>query len=392
MHPGLLALRQAVLSEHEVAQNGRSRTAETAEVAATISTMLLSIRQILDESVAWRLRRQPRENEMREQDKHMSEMPLSAAADMPPEAQARYSAFMQRKVTQLQQELLQIDAYQARIEKLDASMTARLHELTVGVFWPHRAADLDLMLELGTGYVALDEIDRPLSSAMSCRVGDDYAMLGMMVTTPRLQAQGTGRRLLRRVMADCLGRDLRLSATRSGYRLYQDAGFVPVGLIYQHQGVVRPIHAPAPMSGLEIRPFDPHTDLAALRALDTHAYGAARDVMMDAFLARSETVVAWRDGAMAGFGSMRNFGKGKVIGPLVAEQDEMAMHLAAHFLMQNAGQFIRLDTLVQSERFGAFLAAAGMGVFDTVTEMRLGRLRRAITGPLTYGLAMQSLG
>ena len=30
--------------------------------------------------------------------------------------------------------------------------------------------------------------------------------------------------------------------------------------------------------------------------------------------------------------------------------------------------------------------------FHTVTDMRFGRLRRARSGPMTYGLAMQSLG
>ena len=45
-------------------------------------------------------------------------------------------------------------------------------------------------------------------------MGEDFAMLGMMVTVPRLQARGAGKWLLQRVLADCAGRDLRLSATR----------------------------------------------------------------------------------------------------------------------------------------------------------------------------------
>lgn len=314
-----------------------------------------------------------------------------AAAAMPPEALARYRGFMRREAPAIQREWLPVDNYKARIEPLDPSMAGLLHELTVSVFWPHRAHDLKLMLRFGTGYIALDEIGRPLSSTMCFRHGEDFAMFGMMATTPRLQAQGAGGRLLRRVMADCAGRDLRLSATRSGYRLYESAGFTPVGLIRQHQGVARAIHPPAPLPGLTLRPAG-RGDRAAVRALDEAAYGAPRADLLDRLLDLSETVMALRGDDATGFAMMRPFGKGRVIGPVVAEDAETAIRLAAHFIDRNAGRFLRLDTPIESEPFAAFLAAAGLGVSDTVTEMRLGRMRRALSGPQSWGLASHSLG
>ena len=133
-------------------------------------------------------------------------------------------------------------------------------------------------------------------------------------------------------------------------------------------------------------------DRPAIAALDRHAYGAARTSILSAVRGVSEGIVAERGGEIEGFAMMRTFGKGRVIGPLVAEQDGVAMQLAAHFILANEGAFLRLDTIVESERFEAFVSAAGLGVYDTVTDMRFGRLRRARSGPMTYGLAMQSLG
>ncbi|MBT9385103.1 GNAT family N-acetyltransferase [Pseudooceanicola sp. CBS1P-1] len=326
-----------------------------------------------------------------DQDPSAIPLPQGSAAQMPPEALSRYRAFMRREAPKVQDDWMQVDIYKATIEALDPSMVNRLHELTVSVFWPHRAPDIELVVGLGTGYVALDEIGRPLSSVMGFCSDPDFAMLGMMVTMPRLQAQGTGGRLLRRVMTDCQGRDLRLSATRQGYRLYESAGFTPVGLVYQHQGIARAIRPPASVPGLSLRPLEPR-DMEAVLGLDLHAFGAARRAILDVLLGASEAIVAERGGQIEGFAMMRNFGKGKVIGPLIAEQDDVAMQLAAHFIMAQEGSFLRLDTIVESERFEAFLSAAGMGVYDTVTDMRFGRLRRATTGPVTYGLAMQSLG
>lgn len=325
------------------------------------------------------------------QDQSDLALPPGSAELMPPEALCRYRAFMRREAPKVESDWLKVDSYKARIEQLDISAVDRVHELTVSVFWPHRAPDLAMVLDLGTGYVALDEIGRPLSTAMAFPSGEDFAMFGMMVTTPRLQAQGTGSRLLRRVMRDQAGRDLRLSATREGYRLYEAAGFTPVGLVSQHQGVARAIHPPEPVPGVSVRPMEPG-DMEAIRALDAHAYGATRTAILDALLAVSEVLVAERGGAVEGFAMMRNFGKGQVIGPVVAEQDRLAMQLAAVFIMAHEGEFLRLDTIVDSERFEAFVSAAGLGVYDTVTDMRYGRLRRAQSGPMTYGLAMQSLG
>ncbi|MFW2541220.1 GNAT family N-acetyltransferase [Primorskyibacter sp. 2E107] len=290
------------------------------------------------------------------------------------------------------EERLLLDTFEATIRRITPDDRPLLHELTVSVFWPHKARDLDTFLALGQGYIALDEIGRPIGSAMYFTMGTDFAMLGMMVTTPRLQALGAGRRLLRRILKDCEGRDLRLSATKSGFWLYESAGFETVATISQQQGMVRPIHLPEPAHGLTLRALQP-SDHAAVQALDRHAYGAARTDVLDA-MGRLSTgaVVVERAGAVCGFAMMRDFGKGAVIGPVVAEHDQMAMQLCAPLLQQCEGRFARLDTPQHSDHFKAFLNAAGLGVFDTVTEMRIGLSRRATDGALLYGLASHSLG
>lgn len=285
---------------------------------------------------------------------------------------------------------LRIDAYDTSAEPLGLAQRRLLHELTVGVLWPHRDHDLDLFLSLGRGYLATDEIGRPVGSAMYFPMSDDFAMLGMMVTVPRLQARGAGKWLLQRIMADCAGRDLRLSATRSGYRLYAAAGFVPVGMIRQQQGVARAARAPE-VPGLQIREMRPE-DTAAVQALDLAAYGAARTEVLAALMQLSTGLVAVRGGKVRGYALHRPFGRGTVIGPVLATDDAMAMQLVAPLITANAGRFTRLDTPVDSDAFAAFLADAGLTGFDTVTEMRIGPQRRGTKGARIYALASHSLG
>lgn len=286
---------------------------------------------------------------------------------------------------------LVLDNFQATVRKIRPADRQLLHELTVSVFWPHRDHDLDLFIALGEGYLAIDEIGRPMGSAMYFPMGDDFSMLGMMVTAPRLQTQGAGRWLLNQIMADCAGRDLRLSATRAAYWLYESVGFLPVNTIWQHQGIARDIHLPTPVAGVETRQlFD--ADIPAILALDGSAFGANRSEILEVLLGLSEGRVAVRNGEIVGYALVRQFGRGRVIGPVIAEEDRMAMQLIAPLIQAHAGTFLRLDVPLRSELFATFLAASGMGAYDTVTEMRIGPHRRASSDAQLFGLAAHSLG
>ena len=292
---------------------------------------------------------------------------------------------------QAEESHLVLDNYQATVRRIRPDDNGLLHQLTVSVFWPHRDHDIDLLISLGQGYIAIDEIGRPMGSAMYFPMGDDFSMFGMMVTAPRLQTQGAGRWLLNQIMTDCAGRDLRLSATRAAYWLYESEGFVPVATIWQHQGIARGIHLRPPVAGVETRPLG-EADMPALLALDRPAFGADRSEILTVLLGLSEGRVAVRDGKIVGYALMRQFGRGKVIGPVVTEDDRMAMQLVAPLIQANTGTFLRLDVPLRSELLASFLAASGMGIYDTVTEMRIGPHRRTSSGAQLFGLSAHSLG
>ena len=286
---------------------------------------------------------------------------------------------------------LELDNFQAEIHRITKEDRPLLHELTVGVYWPHRDHDLDFFISLGQGYLAVDEIGRAMGSAMHFQIGDDFAAFGMMVTAPRLQTQGAGRWLLNQIMSECEGRDLRLNATRAGYWLYESAGFIPIGLIYQHQGIARPIYLPEAVEGVEIRPYT-QNDLARIATFDATAFGADRTVLLKPLSELSKGCVALRNGEIVGYTLIRSFGRGKVIGPIVTDDERIAMQMIAPFIQENAGSFLRVDTPMNKTRFTSFLSAAGMGLYDTVTEMYVGKQRRALEGTQLFGLAAQSLG
>ena len=93
-----------------------------------------------------------------------------------------------------------------------------LHALTASVGWPHRPKDWDFLIRAGKGLAAVDGIGRVFGTAMWFPHGEDFATVGLVVTSPRTQAQGGGRWLMDHVLEHCRGRDLALNSTRAARR------------------------------------------------------------------------------------------------------------------------------------------------------------------------------
>jgi GNAT superfamily N-acetyltransferase len=281
----------------------------------------------------------------------------------------------------------QLESYELTARPMGMEDVPALHALSIGVQWPHRPEDWAMLIRLGQGVVAEDKIGRVVGSAMWWPMGPDLARIGMVITTPRLQEHGAGRWLMHQIAGPIGGRDKVLTATRAALRLYLSLGFRPGLTVHQHQGIV--VEAPTAVPGA--RPMMA-ADEAAVRALDAAALTAERRAVLDALLSVSEGTVVERGGEVVGFALCRRFGRGHVVGPVVAASEADAVALVAPHAAAHAGRFLRLDTQEAEGPFRAYLEACGLPLFDTATSMSLGR-DRAPEGPARiYGLASHSLG
>ena len=281
----------------------------------------------------------------------------------------------------------QLDSYELTARPMGLEDIPALHALSIGVQWPHRPEDWAMLIRLGHGVVAEDAIGRVVGSAMWWPMGPDLARIGMVITTPRLQEQGAARWLMHQIVGPIGARDKVLTATRAALRLYLSLGFRPGPTVYQYQGIVAetPTVVPGALPMMA-------ADEAAVRALDGAALTAERRAVLDELLAVSEGTVVERGGEVAGFALCRRFGRGQVVGPVVAASEADALALIAPHVAAHAGRFLRLDTREAEGSFRAYLEECGLSLFDTATSMSLGR-DRAPEGPVkTYALASHSLG
>jgi hypothetical protein len=137
----------------------------------------------------------------------------------------------------------------------------------------------------------------------------------------------------------------------------------------------------------------PSDRLSEIAALDARAFGTDRAKVL-ALLAEDASIVTLsRGGEIVGYSMSREFGRGFVVGPTVARNDQDAVHLTAVHLKRLAGRFTRVDTRERDGVFAEFLQQSGLGVAETVTTMSKGRrfLNRVDNGPWVYGLAGHAL-
>jgi predicted N-acetyltransferase YhbS len=262
------------------------------------------------------------------------------------------------------------------------------HGLSQAVSWPHRAEDWAFALSLGDG-LALELGGRLVGTAMSWPFGERWGALGMVIVAPELQGRGLGRRLMDAAVAQLGERGIQLHATPAGEPLYRSFGFVATATIRQHQGAAFSVGLVPPRAGERLRPAG-HADLPVLERLDAAATGMARGAAIATLLREAEAIVLDRDGVASGFAMLRRFGRGQVIGPVIAPDQDAARLLVAHWLGQRQGEFIRID-VTEDSALSPWLEAAGLPEVDLVTRMVRGT-PPAPAAVRAFGLISQALG
>jgi len=276
-----------------------------------------------------------------------------------------------------------------RYRRFGTKDVAAAHKLSLAVRWPHRIEDWEFARRLGTGHVA-EESRGLVGTVLSWKFGPRHAALGMVIVDPQWQGRGVGRELMARALADLGDRTVLLHATPAGQGLYARLGFAPVGKVDQHQGTARNVPPASLSRGERLRPVG-RSDAAKLSALAARATGMSRSNAIAALLAAAEGIVLDRNGEPIGFALIRRFGKGQLVGPVVAPDVGRAKALIGHWIASSARQFLRID-VGSGSGLGEWLASLGLPKVDTVVVMVRGKPPHPDAGLRQYAIANQALG
>lgn len=252
--------------------------------------------------------------------------------------------------------------------------------------WPHRREDWMLAQHLSAGVVATDADGRVTGTTLVTPYGEDCATINMVIVDRSMRGLGLGRKLMERAFALAGERPLRLVATKEGLPLYEKLGFVASGEIRQHQGAVRPLERPEGVEAMRAG------DIDALKALDREAYGADRSALIDALVERGSIAVVRKGAAIEAWAAIRAFGRGEVIGPVIAPDARTACALIAYHAATRPGAFLRVDTGSETG-LSPWLADIGLAhVGGGIAMRKPERANAEQARRKVYALANQALG
>ena len=133
------------------------------------------------------------------------------------------------------------------------------------------------------------------------------------------------------------------------------------------------------------------SEFEAIARLDRAATGFERRQMLNRLFDSGDGYVLMRDGMLRGYAISRLFGRGHVIGPVVAESPTDARALIDFTIARLGPVFVRIDTPASSQ-LGEWLESIGLQRVSDATTMVLGR-PAPWTGPARlFALANQSFG
>lgn len=267
-----------------------------------------------------------------------------------------------------------------RFSQLGLEDVPRCLDLSEAVGWPRETEKWRLLLTLGQGFGAFDELGA-LQAVVTMPEHDGATFVAMMLVHPSQQGRGLGRALLEHARAK-VPSPLMLYATPAGRPLYEKLGFVAVDAASKHIGVPERTQAPAGVSvhGVEVLP--------ELVALDAEAYGVPRGRLFSALTPLVRRVVRDDDGGFA----LRWFnGELDVVGPVIARDEAAAIALIDGALEGVVGR-ARIDVSERSRAVAGHVVSRGL--FELAKAPLMTWPERFLPGDRTryHAIVLQAFG
>ncbi|MEO6715840.1 MAG: GNAT family N-acetyltransferase [Novosphingobium sp.] len=254
--------------------------------------------------------------------------------------------------------------------------------------WPYRLEDWTFAHGLGVG-LGLRHENRLIGTAMRWNYGSRFATVGMIIVDAAYRGLRLGSRLVDGLLEGAGERSVILNATLDGLELYRKRGFRSFDVTCQHQGIAKSPPAPDPAFPVERAN---EADWANLIELDEAASGMPRGALLTALAdCGVASVLRGGDGMAVGYAVCREFGRGHVIGPVVAPGAAEAAALIAHAMSGLTGRFVRVNTSEKSG-IGKWLDEQGLVLVGTEEAMVRGSLPETSSQARIFALCSNSLG
>lgn len=218
------------------------------------------------------------------------------------------------------------------------------------------------------------------------RYDDAFAFVGFYIVAPEHRGNGYGMALWNAAMAHARGCVVGLDGVVAQIENYARSGFVldARNARYRGPGGGLPIGATGALEA---------ADAEDVIAYDRSCFPAPREAFLRAWLSLpdSRSRVARRNGAVAGYATIRRCREGWKVGPLFADDARTAEALFADLCAGAPGEPVFLDVPSANEAAVALARRRGMDVVFETARMYAGG-RPAVRGDRVFGVTTFELG
>lgn len=239
--------------------------------------------------------------------------------------------------------------------------------------WNQVAADWMLFLREGEAF-RVTTPQGEVAATAAILPYHSFGWISMVLVGGAHRRQGLATHLLQRCIGQLREQGLVpvLDATPAGREVYRQLGFRDGWAITRwRRNAASSPSLPPPAVGVDVQALR-ESDWSDIAAMDAQAFGADRLALLRGLAARSQrfACVARRGGRLAGYLLGRDGRLATQLGPLAADDQDIARSLFAHALGHVDGAVL-LDVLDRHAEFGALLPPAGFAVERGYTRMAL---------------------
>ncbi|EJV88568.1 GNAT family N-acetyltransferase [Bacillus mycoides] len=280
-----------------------------------------------------------------------------------------------------------------RVERLRKGRIEDIVALSSYIGWDYNREEIETILNTGIVYGVVNEREELIASAAIILYGETLASIGMVIVHPDYKGRGIGKIITDScVKSVSTQTPIMLIATDEGKVLYEKLGFRAVSYVSKY--ICNSYNANYHCVGNEeyIVNYE-ERDLEGIIQIDKDAFGTNREGFLKYRIIQSEQCIVTKDVQqnVLGYGLSIQTPENKIIGPIVAKNDTMAMRMV-HYLVREHNGKLRIDVPEGKKDFMKELEITGFKKVNTPPIMMKNSDKLLKRNNELYSIAAQIFG
>ncbi|OPA17169.1 GNAT family N-acetyltransferase [Bacillus cereus] len=280
-----------------------------------------------------------------------------------------------------------------RVERLSKEQIGDIVALSSYIGWDYNREEIDTVFNSGIVYGVWNERKELIASAAIILYGEALASIGMVIVHPDYKGRGIGKIITEACVTSVSAQTpIMLIATDEGKPLYEKLGFRAVSYVSKYICNLYNAKDYCVRNEDYVMNYE-EGDLEKIIKIDEYGFGTNRKEFLKKRIMQSEQCVVVKDTEenIIGYGLSIQTPENKIIGPVVAKNNAMAMRMV-HDLARGHNGKLRMDVLEGKNDFMKELEVAGFKKVNTPPIMMKNSNRLIKRNSELYSIAAQIFG